>query len=159
MSPEHLDEIVRRRMTNTGESYEEATVAVQAVLRMVQEDLDAEDGWVMAWTSERPSETVEREERTWIRGVPEDMRPLVGRFPPGSVVSAARSLLVPGPRRVALVVGYGRPRPQYPDGTVTVAPYPGSALRVECLPADLKIDGHRHGWTPARVAAVFAERP
>lgn len=149
---ERIDVMVRRRMANTGESYETALREVNEIKnRMVFEmDRDRPPNWESEWGADIPW-SASPQGRQWILSRPPVVRALLCRFPPSCIVETApgHTHLIPAAGTRGVVIGFNT------DGLVTVLAWPGSGHAAHCHPDSLRVVGHWKGWTSARVREVL----
>lgn len=83
---------------------------------------------------------------------------LMRRFPPACKVQANVSLAVPRPGEVGIVVSYGEPGPDTPDGWLGVVSPNGILpdVRAQCTPEQLEVIGYDR-VTPEEVSELLAE--
>src|ERR1700723_928774 len=154
---DHIEQIIRRRMANTGETEEVARAHVLRVQAHVQGDA-AQSGlsedWVSAWIdpSLRAIEAVDAAIMHEIRGLPRSLHVLVVAFPPASVVRAKPSaeLLIPAPGRHGIVYSLIEPDRSNP-ALVSVVAHPAARFTGRCFPEDLEVVGFHQGWDHDRV--------
>lgn len=152
VNEDHLEEIVRRRMKNTGEDYERAREAV--VARMVELEDDrgkAPAGWDFVWMAEGPKPPSADDEE-WLRGRPPSVKLLALQFPPSCIIEAlpGRIMQIPPPGGRAVVIGYSEPL-----GHLVVKAHPGAVFYTYVDPNWVRVVGYHGGKTHDWAARVL----
>lgn len=149
-----LEEMVKRRMRNTGEGLHAAAGAVLLATMWWQKELGeaVEDrGWEAGW-GEALGEKELADAEGWVREKGEAVRAVMRTHPPLCLVVSDRvRSLAPGVRGV--VTGYREEE----DGrvTVVVAQGPSARIRGPVEPGLVEVVGYRGQLTPEWVAGVL----
>lgn len=85
----------------------------------------------------------------WFSRLPESVKRLARRFPPGCLVRARVPLMIPAMGTVGIVISYNEPDPKSPEGYVNVVQDPLAEVRATCLPGQLEVIGYRRGFDRA----------
>lgn len=149
--PLNGEEIARRRMVNTGESYEEAKAHVAKAFEEMETVRKATPpGWEKAWLEE-PYVDPPEEMIDFLRRMPPELRQVALKFPPLCLVKANRPLHCPAPGTVAFVASYN----ECSESPVSTVQHPGSHLIVQCSTDWLEVVGYRPGLRPEDVRAMI----
>ena len=159
-----MESIIRRRMQNTGESYEEAKARVEQVSELMASDHKPASEWLEEWLAAPANEMATEEYLArFVRvDAPPEALALITRFPPRCVVRLKEgySYRVPAPGELAVSFGVSKQRNR--DKTlawfVIVRDNPGSSFETFVEADAIEVAHYWDGWTPERVEAFFATR-
>lgn len=149
------EDIIRRRMQNTGETFEVAEAnVIKAMQETVLDRNAAPVDWEKAWQEgggDIPREAL----LDFFRTMPPETRALAQRFPPACLVRAreGRLLMCPAPGTVGIVRSYYEGTPE----RVTVAAHPESTFFAECHADWIEVVGYRGGFSREDVAGYLEE--
>lgn len=151
---DQFDDIVRRRMENTGESYATAAQFVLSAFSVIERDRrEAPADWQKDWQTNDP---VSREQLVeFVAEMSSKCRSGLRTHPPLSLVRGKVSFATLPIGTVGFIASYCEPNESGFMGSVSS--HPDSLVRGFCKIDDLVVVGYRAGITPDVIEDVLRE--